>query len=384
MAVGTRRRVAHGGVSPKVRQAALHGAQPGAAVVGGISPAAATFPGFVYNGGPVVRCPQIYTSFWGSLWRTDPSHMERAGRLNQFLRDLAQSSFMNVLTQYGVNTMGFLMRACVVDSIPSTLTSSDVESIVQCCIDAGALPEPSNPADQVVVIYLDENTGVDDPDLGIVMCEPTCDSAFGYHLFFTTAAGNPCYYAVIPSLSDRCLIETCPSDSSCSLHLSATQEQRLTQVTSHEFAEMVTDPEVSAWYDPEHGECGDICNGEVDVIPIGNETWTVQRIYSRYDDIRSDGAVHCLSSASTPEPVLSPGPVALTAGAISRAMRAGPVDRLLPLPAIHFDALSKRVTQDPTEVRRYVGRIFSPLRHTQVISDLPGFLRNVAGILEKA
>lgn len=68
---------------------------------------------------------------------------------------------MNVLTQYGVNS-----------------------------IDARALPEPSNPADQVVVIYLDENTGVDDPDLGIVMCEPGCDSAFGYHFFFTTAAGH--------------------------------------------------------------------------------------------------------------------------------------------------------------------------------------------------
>jgi hypothetical protein len=44
MAVGTRRRVAYGGVSPRARQAALHGAEPGAAVVGGISPAAATFP----------------------------------------------------------------------------------------------------------------------------------------------------------------------------------------------------------------------------------------------------------------------------------------------------------------------------------------------------
>jgi hypothetical protein len=65
-------------------------------------------------------------------------------------------------------------------------------------------------------------------------------------------------------------------------------------------------------------------------------------------------------------------------------MRAGPVDRLLPLPTIHFDALSKRVTQDPTEVRRYVGRIVSPSRHTQVVSDLPGFLREVAGILDRA
>jgi hypothetical protein len=76
MALGTRRRMAYGGVSPRARQAALHGAEPGAGVV---------------------------------------------------------------LTQYGVNSTGFLMRACVVDSVPSTLTNSDVESIAQ----------PSNPANQV-------------------------------------------------------------------------------------------------------------------------------------------------------------------------------------------------------------------------------------------
>src|SRR5207245_2346574 len=30
-------------------------------------PTAAKFPGFVYNGGPVIASPQVYTSFWGPM-----------------------------------------------------------------------------------------------------------------------------------------------------------------------------------------------------------------------------------------------------------------------------------------------------------------------------
>jgi hypothetical protein len=37
-----------------------------------------------------------------------------------------------------------------------------------------------------------------------------------------------------------------PPNGNCSLQLSQTQEQRLTQVTSHEFAEMCTDPKFQA------------------------------------------------------------------------------------------------------------------------------------------
>jgi hypothetical protein len=89
---------------------------------------------------------------------------------------------------------------------------------------------------------------------------------------------------------------------------SEAQEQRLTQVASHEFAEMTTDPQLNAWVDPVKGENGDICNGESDIITVGTHTWTVQRIYSKYDDIRSEGKAYCLSQAPAPEPRLSPGP----------------------------------------------------------------------------
>ena len=139
------------------------------------------------------------------------------------------------------------------------------------------------------------------------MCEPTGDNAFGYHFFFTTAEGNSCYYSVIPSLDDTCLINTGCSGGGCSLSLSQTQEQRRTQVTSHEFAEMATDPAFpSGWFGPASDENGDICNGEADSITVGANTWDVQRTYSKTDDIATNGASFCLTTAPNPIPKLSP------------------------------------------------------------------------------
>ena len=73
---------------------------------------------------------------------------------------------------------------------------------------------------------------------------------------------------------------------------------------------MTTDPQLNGWVDPAKGENGDICNGESDTITVGMNTWTVQRIYSKHDDIKSKGKVYCLSQTPAPEPRLSPGPKA--------------------------------------------------------------------------
>lgn len=268
------------------------------------------FPNFTYMGGPVIAMPQVHVSFWGALW-SDAGHQTRAQRLAQFHSDLLASGFMNVLSQYGVGqgagNAGSYVGSSTLANAATTLTDSLIRSTIQNAIDMGLMPEPGSPANQAVIIYLDENIEINDPADGLVLCEPSNDTAFGYHNFFTTTAGNQCYYAVVPALDDNCLSNSCPDDSTCSLHLAETQEQRQTQVASHEFAEMTSDPELNAWVDPQNGENGDICNGRSDTITVGPNTWTVQQIYSKYDDMNSDGATICLASAPSPEPSLLPG-----------------------------------------------------------------------------
>ena len=382
-------RLARGGVSPKPGEPAVHGSET-VRVARGAPPAAAAFPGFTYHGGPVITCPLVYTSFWGPSWLSDPAHLLRAGRLSQFHEDLLRSGFMNVLSQYGVGfgagAGGAFVRATFVSSVPSTLTDNAIHGILQVAINAGVLPEPGNPSNNAVIIYLDESIGINDPGNPVgplVLCEPTNDSAFGYHNFFLTAAGHPCYYAVIPGLTDACLKESCPLDVGCSLHLSETQEQRQTQAASHEFAEMTTDPQINAWLDDANGENGDICNGEPDLLTVGPNTWTVQRIYSKYDDNQTNGASHCRSQAPSPEPRLSPGPAARPA-ALARAQTMPSFERLLPLPSVRFDANSLSVVLDDQEVRAYTQKLFEPLRPEHALADLPGFLHQVADTLTKA
>ena len=267
------------------------------------------YPDFVYNGGPVISTPAIYPIFLGANW-SDPAHQLQASRLVQYLKDLIGSDWMNILTQYGVAGPGNgqVVNPQFIPNVAASVSDVEIHSILQNAIDAGTLPEPpANNTSAVVAIFLDETVGVSDSAIGVVMCEANNDNAFGYHYYFTSAAGNVCYYSVIPALDDTCINETCPGGSSgCSLSLALTQEQRRTQVMSHELAEMLTDPQVpSGWYGQTADEVGDICNGQTAVITAGDNTWNVQRIYSKTDDVKSNGASYCLASSPTPIPKLS-------------------------------------------------------------------------------
>jgi len=286
-----------------------------AAAAAAAPPGQLAYPGFVYTGGSVIASPVVYTSFWGALW-SDAAHQSAAQRLNLYLQDLLASNFMNVLSQYGVGTgagSGQFVQTSFLANVANQLADGDIQNTIQKAINAGQIPEPPvNNTSQVLLIFLDEDTEVNDPNLGIVLCEPQGDTAFGYHNNFTTAAGNSFYYGVIPALDDACLQNSC-GNNPCSLNPSLSQEQRRTQVTSHEFAEMLTDPAPpSGWYDqsdPNSGEVGDICNGESDTIAgASGNSWTVQRIYSAYDDQQTSGANYCLSQSTTPDPLLPGAP----------------------------------------------------------------------------
>jgi hypothetical protein len=379
-------RIARGGVSPIPAKAAAYGLTALVEHHGPVITAAAN-PNFSYHGGPVVRRPQVFSSFWGPTW-SQPANQARAARLNQYLTDLLKSRYMNILSQYGVGAgagaAGAFVRAIFIANVASQLTDSDIRAVIQSGIDKGVLPEPSDPTNNVLVIFLGEGIAVNEPAQGLVLCEPAHDTAFGYHSFFNTKAGNPFYYAIIPALDDTCLKQTCPSDVGCSLHLAETQEQRQTQVTSHEFAEMTTDPQLNAWFDGTTGaENGDICNGESGTITVEGRVWTVQRMYSKFDDVKTGGAAPCVTEPADPLPLLSPGPPAAQPAVPASAAQMETINRLLPLPTAHFDPEAGVVQTEEGELRDYLRRLFSPFDGEHVIADLPAFLREAADLLSR-
>ncbi len=389
-AIGTKRakpgdvRHAIGGVSPALHKPATNDLET-VLEPSGPRPAAAAFPGFSWHGGPVIKFPLIYASFWGSSWLAGAAHLTRAAHLTQFLTDLGASKYMNILSQYGAGTgagSACFLRSSFVTNVPNNLSGTDLRNTIQSCITAGVLPEPT--ANTCLVIYLADEVAVNDPTDGIEMCEPTNDNAFGFHTFFKTAAGHNFPFAVIPGLTNGCLTNSCPgNDLGCSLHLAETQEQRQTQVTSHEFAEMITDPELNAWWDSDNGgEVGDICNGESATITVGANTWTVQREYSKTDDLNSNGASFCLVETANPIPKLIPGPASSLRG-VARIQQIQALARFLPLPPIYFDATKKTVTTEEKDLRDFAKGLFHPFHHSEFMAELPAFLRQFADVLDK-
>ena len=290
-----------GGVSAEQHKPALSGYEPD-----DLAPAAGAVgahPKFRFHRGPVVNSPSVYARYWGAPWSSDPAQLARQADLDQFLQDFLASTYMNILSQYGAGGgaghAGAFAGSRVDSMVPNQLNDARIHQTLQSEIDAGTLPEPGN---QVVMIYLADGIEVPGPEPA-VMCEPHGDNAFGYHSGFTTSSGNPCYYAIIPSLNDACLRSSCPSDQQCSLHIALTQLQRQTQVSSHEYSEMVTDPDGTGWFDGSSGaENGDLCNGESGSIAVAGRTWTVQMMYSKHDDVSSHGRTTCIDSASNPLP----------------------------------------------------------------------------------
>jgi hypothetical protein len=343
-------------------------------------------PDFKYNGGPVLRCPQVYGSFWGPKWG-DPTHVTRAAHMAQFMKDLLASKYMNVMSQYGVGLgaglAGSYVKSTFVNNAPSQLDETKIHQIIQSCINAGAIPEPPATNSNVcMIIFLDETIAVKDSGLGISMCEPSGDNAFGYHFDFKTTAGHEFYYAVIPALSDACLTASCGSGG-CSLHLSQPQEQRITQVTSHEFIEMASDPKFpTGWFGPTSDENGDICNGQTASITVGANTWAVQRQYSKKDDVATNGGTWSVVDAPTAIPELPGGPAAGVTG-IARVQQLQQLYPLLPLPTSSFDAKTNKMTIDDAQIEAYSERLFAPYSAENLVPGLPGMLRQMADHLEK-
>lgn len=376
----------YGGVGANMRQAALQGGALAGEIEGSdllaTQPGSAAHPDFKYHGGPVITCATVYASFWGDQWLTDPASTQRAARLAQFLKDLLASRYMNILSQYGAGSgagaAGIFVRSGFVTGVPAEIDETAIHSTIQSCINAGAVPEPGSPSNMAFMIFLADTIAVKSSGIGVLMCEPKGDTAFGYHYHFPTAAGHPFYYAVVPGLTDTCLKRSCGSDTGCSLHLAQTQEQRQTQVASHEYSEMVTDPELTAWYGS-GGENGDLCNGESATITVGSNTWTVQRMYSKYDDVNTNGAVQCVVDPANPIPKLAGGPSSGVDEATQlRLMAPESLTRLLPLPSFRFDVTTGTHDVDEKELRGYTKRLFHPLKPSAVVGDLSDLLSRVA------
>jgi hypothetical protein len=152
-------------------------------------------------------------------------------------------------------------------------------------------------------------------------------------------------------------------------------------VTSHEFGEMISDPQLNAWWDSTGGEEGDICNGESDTITVGANAWTVQKSYSKTDDISSNGATFCVTTHPSPLPKLAG--VTSARAQVARLQQLQAIAKILPLPDVYFNAETKEITRKESDVKAFAHKLLHPFHHSDIVPNMPGLLRHFADVLEK-
>ncbi|HEY7081407.1 MAG TPA: hypothetical protein VH500_17060 [Nitrososphaeraceae archaeon] len=166
--------------------------------------------------------------------------------LNDFFKDILNSSLMDQITEYNVPSMGYEIKhgkfvgtTTITKPAPGqSTTDGTVRHVLRHEIATNTdVPKPT--INSLYFIYLPP--GVKVSAFGDRSCQGFC----GYH---DHIAGTQIYYACM----------SYPSCNGCLGSLDALKA--LTSTSSHELIEAVTDPVPGqGWYDDNNGEIGDIC-----------------------------------------------------------------------------------------------------------------------------
>jgi hypothetical protein len=239
-----------------------------------------------FHGGAVLPNVAVQGIYYGSDWGNDPNLFNQTGALESYLGSIVNSPYMDMLTNagYGVGR-GHADAGRIVNANPDKtqwLTDSQIQSDLLAEINAPGSGFQQPDGNRLYVVFVEPNVAV----LNDHYKNQTSQTNFyGYHSNFTGnvgGSGRTIRYAVIAYPGGWYNL---------SISWLSTFEQ-MTEVTSQEIAEAVTDPDVSSsntlgWYDDNFvnsdgtkgAEVGDIAN--LSVVYVNG--YAVQRIADQGD-----------------------------------------------------------------------------------------------------
>jgi hypothetical protein len=225
----------------------------------GVSPIPnAPAPVLTNHGGTVLQSVQVVPVYWGAAWASG-TNATLPGQIDGFFDFILTSSLMDLLGEYSlpgkpIQHGSRLPSVHVTNSEPGTPTASgrvvtdaQIRTQIQNWISSNTLPATT--PNTLYFVYLPPNVVCNGPSGAGASCSQFC----GYHDSF----GANIYYAVIPFANcNGCVFPGAFLDT-------------LTEVSSHELCEAITDPTLGTWFDPNTGnEIGDICNRQT--VRLGN------------------------------------------------------------------------------------------------------------------
>ncbi|MCU1279948.1 MAG: hemagglutinin protein [bacterium] len=247
-------------------------AQPNATTPG---TACQDVPKLGYSNGPLIQHVKIVNVFYS------PGNKYKA-MLEAFYTSITQSAYFDWLveyntTNYKIGRGSFLSSFEDVNPAPAataTVKTVNPETYLKGLLATpGKLPAPDN--DTMYMIYFPDR--IDPTDGSGSSCVQPMGQFCAYHASYTTSAGQLVRYGVMPDMDAAGCMGGC----------GPTGFPGLTDVSSHELIEAVTDPDNgTGWYDANGtqqtncGEIGDICavGGTMETAVIGG--FTVQKEWS--------------------------------------------------------------------------------------------------------
>jgi hypothetical protein len=217
-----------------------------------------------YHGGPLLRNVEVATYFLGQAWNYGSAY-QQTGAIDGYMDSITNSTYLDMLTQAGYRvgrgqtSNGYIFNWNVVGSIDDSQIQKDLESAIY----YGQTPAPD--ANRLYFVFTPPNVEV------TAGSENSHSSFAGYHSwFFDPFDGQEIHYAVIPY----------PGGINYQNSNLGNPIDQITDVSSHELAEAVTDPEGTGWYDGDLAhEIGDIVAWQT--VYFGG--WVVQKEANQND-----------------------------------------------------------------------------------------------------
>ena len=269
----------------------------GHVLVDGASPAPVAPGGahLSYNGGKVIQNVHISQVLYGSgTYLPELTSMAGLNMASSYTQ-MVTSGVFDWLAEYnttvpaqsiGRGTYGGSFQITPATSRNgSTIDDESIQAEIAAQISAGVLAVPDD--HQIYMVHFPSGKTITQGGSSSCVAGGFC----AYHGTFKIGLQNV-YYGVLPALAGGCA-------TGCGR---GTAFQNQQSVSSHELIEAVTDAEVGlatvigpplAWYDPNNGEIGDICNAQHGTFTgTDGNTYTIQQEFSNQQN-------DCITTRST-------------------------------------------------------------------------------------
>jgi hypothetical protein len=241
-----------------------------------------------YHGGPVQSSgSQVYPIYWGPAWRPGGSYSATQSGLDSFYQGVGGSAYAKTTSEYTDGSGSHVSSAAS--------WKADV-------FDSSAAPSGAPSTNQVLaeVAKMTNNNPVPGAYYPVYSDQPRGTAGYCAWHSSGTINGIRVQFGFFFSLYNDSGCD--PSDTSTG---HSEQLAALGNVSGHELSEMMTDPQLNAWYDQQGQENADRCAWTFSgTVAFSNNTvWKIQGNWSNAAAASSSGygsTVGCIQTSNSP------------------------------------------------------------------------------------